>query len=80
MSIELVIIVISNAVLVGSLWGHLVAAQKRANEDARSVRKLLGLENGYPPAFVRREEWEIGHRNVEEAIDRIERELSDRET
>ena len=50
-----VIVVISNATIVGSAWGHLRAGQKQNARDIISIKRALGLENGNPGAFVRRE-------------------------
>lgn len=65
-----------NMFFVGAAWGHLKAGQKRAADDLTSIRKSLGLENGDPGAFVRRQEWEISERSSQHQISRLEDELS----
>ena len=56
------------AVYVGSLgvaFGFLKAGQLQNGRDITSIKKALGLENGHPPAFVRREQYDDAVRGLE---------------
>jgi hypothetical protein len=62
-------------VTIGSAWGHLRSGQNRNGKDITSIKKALGLENGYPPAFVRREQYEDAVERIEEDLSELQRRL-----
>ena len=61
--------------MLGVAWGHLRAGQIRSIKDITSIKKALGLENGQPPAFVRREEWDEYKGGQEAKSELIERRI-----
>lgn len=75
MGLELVIVLVCNAALIGSAWGHLRSGQNRNGRDIESIKKSLGLDNGHPSAFVRREEFELERESQDDTWNRIDREL-----
>ena len=68
--------VVSNAALVGSAWGHLRAGQKQNAKDIGSIKRALGLENGQPGAFLRREIYEESEAARKDRLLRLEDELA----
>lgn len=69
--LELAILLVS----IGSAWGHLRAGQNRNGRDITSIKKALGLENGSPPAFIRREEWDTARTSQEAMNEQFNREM-----
>lgn len=75
-SVELIIILLSNAVIAGSAWGHLWSGQRRVEREVFSVRRALGMDNGSPGVFLRTKEFEISQESASARMDRIEYELT----
>lgn len=54
--------------LVGAGVGYLRWGQAQNGKDISSIKKMLGVENGHPPAFVRREQYDDAVRRLEDEL------------